>query len=198
MNINSVKFIKSSATLKQCPPAGLPEFAFIGRSNVGKSSLINMLTGRKGLAKVSGTPGKTRLINHFLVNDSWYIVDLPGYGFAKISREERTRLAGMIEEYLLNRRTVKLIFLLVDSRLEPQKSDLDFIAGLFRLDLPFLILLTKSDKLTRNELSRNTGKYQETLEGYFSRCPVLIPCSSRTGFGKERILGETEELLKEM
>jgi len=164
MNITTATFIASSPDYKKCPKIDLPEFAFIGRSNVGKSSLINMLAGRKSLAKVSGTPGKTRLINHFLINEAWYIVDLPGIGFAKIPKSERIRLESMIEGYLLHRDNLKLIFLLIDSRHEPQKIDLDFMAWLIRNNLPFALLFTKSDKLSKTELSAKPAHYKKIVK----------------------------------
>ncbi|MDP4282038.1 MAG: ribosome biogenesis GTP-binding protein YihA/YsxC [Bacteroidota bacterium] len=186
--IHSAQFVQSSPSLRACPKDGLPEFAFIGRSNVGKSSLINMLTDRKGLAKVSGTPGKTQLINHFRVNDSWFLVDLPGYGYAKISQKERVKIQTMIEDYLLKRETLQMIFLLIDSRHKPQKTDLGFIAGLTKYKIPFTILFTKTDKLTGMELSRNLRIYREVLSKYFPLLPVFIITSSKTGKGKEEIL----------
>ena len=195
MNITSATFVSSSPSLKQCPREELPEFAFIGRSNVGKSSLINMLTNRKGLAKVSGTPGKTRIINHFLINDGWYIVDLPGYGFAKISKEERARLQGMIEDYLLNRRTLMMTFLLIDSRIEPQKIDLEFISGLNRHRIPFTILFTKTDKLKNTELTRNLNTYLKVLMESSIQMKDLLTTSSQTKKGKEDILNIIEKFI---
>jgi GTP-binding protein len=186
-------FISSSPSLRQCPEEELPEFAFIGRSNVGKSSLINMLTGRKGLAKVSGSPGKTRMINHFLINGRWYLVDLPGYGFAKISKQERIRHRHLIEDYLLNRKTLKRVFLLIDSRHEPQKIDLEFMSGLLRYDIPFTILFTKTDKLTRNEIRRNSASYISVLKKSSIPVPPLTITSSVSRTGREEIL---EEILR--
>jgi GTP-binding protein len=195
MNINSATFIASSPDYKKCPQIDLPEFAFIGRSNVGKSSLINMLTGRKSLAKVSGTPGKTRLINHFLANEAWYIVDLPGIGFAKISKSERTRLESMIEGYLLHRKNLKLIFLLVDSRHEPQKIDLDFMAWLIRNNLSFALLFTKSDKLSKTELSAKPVHYKKIVNDVLRANPEIILTSATSRSGRSDILDCIEEML---
>ena len=195
MNINSATFIASSPDYKKCPTVDLPEFAFIGRSNVGKSSLINMIMGRKSLAKVSGTPGKTRLINHFLANEAFYIVDLPGIGFAKIPKSERIRLELMIEGYLLHRENLKLIFLLVDSRHEPQKIDMEFIAWLIHNNLPFALLFTKSDKLTKLELTAKPAQYKRIVHNVLKVRPDIILSSSETRMGREEILGCIEEMM---
>ena len=195
MNITSATFIASSPDYQKCPKVNLPEFAFIGRSNVGKSSLINMLTGRKSLAKVSGTPGKTRLINHFLANDAWYIVDLPGIGFAKIPKSERLRLESMIEGYLLHRDNLKLIFLLVDSRHEPQKIDIDFMAWLIRNNLPFALLFTKSDKLSKMELSSKPAQYKKIVNAVLRVIPEIILTSATNRTGRSDILDCIEEIL---
>jgi GTP-binding protein len=194
MKIISSTFISSSTDLKQCPKTDLPEFAFIGRSNVGKSSLINMLTDRKSLAKVSQTPGKTRLINHFNINDSWFLVDLPGYGYAKISRSEKPKLDKMINDYLQKRRSLRLTFLLIDSRHELLPNDKQFMIWLFQNHISFVIILTKSDKLTRNQLSGNI-KSLETALREFSPPPLVIPTSSAKRTGKEEILGIIENYL---
>ena len=195
MNITSATFIASSPDYKKCPMSDLPEFAFIGRSNVGKSSLINMLTGRKSLAKVSGTPGKTRLINHFIANEAWYIVDLPGIGFAKIPKSERMRLESMIESYLLHRENLKLIFLLIDSRHEPQKIDLDFMAWLIRNNLPFALLFTKTDKLSKLELSAKPAHYKKIVNGVLKVIPEIILTSATDTKGRSEILDCIEEML---
>ena len=195
MNITSATFISSSPDYQKCPKVDLPEFAFIGRSNVGKSSLINMLTGRKSLAKVSGTPGKTRLINHFLANDTWYLVDLPGIGFAKIPKSERLRLESMIEGYLLHRDNLKLIFLLVDSRHEPQKIDIDFMAWLIRNNLPFALLFTKSDKLSKMELSSKPAQYKKIVNTVLKVIPEIILTSATNRTGRSDILDCIEEIL---
>ena len=195
MNINSATFIASSPDYKKSPQTNLHEFAFIGRSNVGKSSLINMLTGRKSLAKVSGTPGKTRLINHFLANETWCIVDLPGIGFAKIPKSERMRLESMIEGYLLHRDNLKLIFLLVDSRHEPQKIDLDFMAWLIRNNLPFALLFTKTDKLTKTELSSKPAHYKKIVNAVLHVIPEIILTSATDRSGRSELLDCIEEML---
>ena len=194
MKINSSIFISSSAELKQCPKSDLPEFAFIGRSNVGKSSLINMLTDRKNLAKVSQTPGKTRLINHFNINDTWFLVDLPGYGYAKISKSEKPKLDKMINDYLQRRRSLRLTFLLIDSRHELLAIDKQFMTWLFTNLVPFVILLTKSDKLTKNQLSRNLKSLEQTLIE-FKPFPLIISTSSLDRRGKEEILNVIEQTL---
>ncbi|MCL4142226.1 UNVERIFIED_CONTAM: hypothetical protein GTU68_051665, partial [Idotea baltica] len=154
-NINTVKFFKSSPSLNQCPPPDLPEFAFIGRSNVGKSSLINMLCGRKQIAKTSSTPGKTQLINHFLVDEQWYIVDLPGYGYAKVSKKERLKWKHFIDAYLINRPSLQCVLLLIDVRIPAQKSDIEFANWLGEHGIPFVIVFTKSDKLKAGKLKEN-------------------------------------------
>jgi GTP-binding protein len=197
MIVSSATFVSSNPGLKQCPKDGLPEFAFIGRSNVGKSSLINMLTGRKGLAKTSGSPGKTRMINHFLVNGRWYLVDLPGYGYARISRGERIRLQHMIEEYLLGCRSLRMTFVLIDSRHDPQPIDLEFIAGLDRYRVPFTILFTKTDKLKKNEISRKVSSYLSTLEKSGLPFPPLVVTSSISRAGKEEILMVIERMIRD-
>jgi len=188
MQISTATFIASSPSLKNCPDSDYPEFAFIGRSNVGKSSLINMLTGNKSLAKVSGTPGKTRLINHFLINDSWYLVDLPGIGFAKTSKEEFRKIEAMIEGYLLRRKNLHLTFLLIDSRHLPQKIDLEFMAWLNRNHIPFLILFTKTDKLTKSQRTSNPSLYRKTLIETLHIDPEFILTSSEMKMGKEEVL----------
>jgi GTP-binding protein len=149
MQIKEAKFVKSSQKTDQCPKPDKPEYAFIGRSNVGKSSLINMLTGRKKLAKISGTPGKTQLVNHFLINDSWYLVDLPGYGYAKVSKSQRKSFGKLIESYIHTRENLMNLFVLIDSRIPLQKRDLDFMISLGEKQIPFSIVYTKTDKLKK-------------------------------------------------
>lgn len=188
MNIQSAEFAVSSSRLEQCPATGFPEFAFIGRSNVGKSSLINMLTGRKGLAKTSSTPGKTKLINHFLINGQWYLVDLPGYGYAKISQSERKKWEKMILDYLTGRTTLVCTFILIDARLEPQNSDIEFINRMGNLQLPFIILFTKSDKLTKNELAKSLLTYRNKLLQWWEVAPELIVTSAETKTGRDEVL----------
>jgi len=194
MKINSSTFISSSSELKQCPKSDLPEFAFIGRSNVGKSSLINMLTDRKNLAKVSQTPGKTRLINHFNINDTWFLVDLPGYGYAKISRSEKPKMDKMINDYLKRRKSLRLTFQLIDSRHELLPNDRQFMTWLFLNHISFVIILTKSDKLTRNQLSQNLKSLENAL-AEFDPSPLIIPTSSVDRRGKEEILKIIEQNL---
>ena len=155
MNITSATYTGSFIALEKCPPPDKPEYAFIGRSNVGKSSLINMLTERKNLAKTSGSPGKTQTINYFLINESWNIVDLPGYGFAKVAQKQRRRWEQMIETYIRNRENLSCLFVLVDSRLTPQKKDLDFINKLGEWEIPFSVVFTKTDKNTQSETAKN-------------------------------------------
>src|SRR5438128_12307435 len=163
MLIKSAKYIISSPGIDKCPPPDKKEYAFIGRSNVGKSSVINMLCNNQKLAKTSGTPGKTQMINHFLVNKSWYIVDLPGYGFAKVSQRDRRRWEQMIENYLRKRENLVNVFVLIDSRHGPQKIDLDFINQLGKWEVPFMIAFTKSDKETQREVSKNVKSFLNTM-----------------------------------
>ncbi|MGE5424187.1 MAG: ribosome biogenesis GTP-binding protein YihA/YsxC [Syntrophothermus sp.] len=195
MKISSAKFICSSPDLKRCPLSDIPEFAFIGRSNVGKSSLINMIAGFRGLAKVSSTPGKTRLINFFLINDQWHLVDLPGYGFAKLSKEEKSKFEGTIKSYLERRNNLKLIFLLIDSRHESQKADLEFMSWLIKHQLPFIILFTKTDKLNRNQLQASRMKYLSSLTREFGIDGTIILTSAEKKSGKEEVLGIIEEII---
>jgi GTP-binding protein len=195
MKIAKAEFLSSSPDLKQCPKTDLPEFAFIGRSNVGKSSLINMLTDRKNLAKVSQTPGKTRLINHFNINDIWFLVDLPGYGYAKMSKSEKPKLDKMINDYLLRRKSLRLTFLLIDSRHDLLANDKLFMTWLFHNRIPFVIILTKSDKLTRNQISRNLKSLEKAL-AEFNPVPMIISTSSVERTGKEEILKIIEQNLK--
>jgi GTP-binding protein len=192
MQIRSSTFVASSPSLKLCPEGKLPEFAFIGRSNVGKSSLINMITGSKALAKVSGTPGKTRLINHFLINDSWFLVDLPGFGFAKTSKEESQKIESMIEGYLLRRDNLRLTFLLIDIRHTPQKIDLEFMNWMSRNSIPFVILFTKADKVSKTAQITNTAQYRKLLIEKLSIDPEFILTSAEKKVGKDEVLGRIE------
>ncbi|MCK9421341.1 MAG: GTP-binding protein [Bacteroidales bacterium] len=235
MIIENIEFLCSSPSLRDCPRQELPEFAFIGRSNVGKSSLINMIVNRKGLAKVSGTPGKTRLINHFLVKSSiqdtrykiqdtgsgakqpfilhrersdhascilhpfsWFLVDLPGYGFAKLSKVQREKFEGVIRNYLENRENLALTFLLIDARLEPQKIDLEFMNWLGDHDIPFVILFTKIDKLSKSQLTVHLNSYKNILSGYWEELPLIISTSAKTRYGCEEVLGKVGEVLMEI
>lgn len=188
MNITSATFKFSSEKLSQIPEDGLPEFAFIGRSNVGKSSLINMLTDNKSLAKVSGTPGKTRLINHFLINNEWYLVDLPGYGYAKVSKTVREKFSKLITDYILKSGKMHFLFVLVDSRLEPQKIDLEFIEMLGQNGVPFGIVFTKTDKLSENQTISNIARYKRVLKASWAELPILFTTSSEKKKGRDDIL----------
>jgi len=194
MQINTAKFIVSNSNVAKCPAHNKHEYAFIGRSNVGKSSLINMLTGRKSLAMTSSTPGKTMLINHFLINDKWYIVDLPGYGFAMRSKSDRIVLRKIIDSYILNRLQMTNLFVLVDSRLEPQKIDLEFIEWLGENGVPFSIVFTKADKLSKSACSRNVQTYCDKLLETWQELPPVFVTSSETGLGREDLLNYIEEM----
>ena len=196
MRITEATFLTSSVNPKDCPPPNKIEFAFMGRSNVGKSSLLNMLCDRKKLAKISGTPGKTRLINHFLINQSWYMVDLPGYGYAKISKTEREKFAVIISRYLQERTNLANLFVLVDSRHEPQKSDLDFMHDLGSKSIPFSIVFTKIDKLKPAEMERNIAKYRERLEEEWDELPPLFFTSTANRRGREELLTFIENVKK--
>lgn len=189
------KFKCSSERISQVPKDDLKDIAFIGRSNVGKSSLVNLLTGIKGLAKVSGTPGKTRLINHFLINDSWYLVDLPGYGYARVSKSTRGEFSKLITDYVLKCEKMHFLFVLVDSRLEPQRIDLNFINLLGENGIPFGIIFTKADKLSQAQLNRNVKAYQATLAEQWEELPPMLISSSEKGRGREEILAFIEDCL---
>jgi GTP-binding protein len=197
MNIISAEFVSSYADVSKCPPPDKPEFAFIGRSNVGKSSLINMLTNSKKLAKTSVKPGKTQTINHFLINSSWYLVDLPGYGYASVSKSLRAGFGKMIENYVLKRENLTCLFILIDSRLPPQANDLDFIEWAGSREIPLAILFTKIDKLKRNELEKNLKQYEATLLSRWQELPTMILTSAEKGEGKKEILDLIDELIAE-
>ena len=200
MEIKSATFTISSAKISQCPQDTKAEFAFIGRSNVGKSSLINMLTNHKGLAKTSATPGKTLLINHFLVNagraDAWHLVDLPGYGFAKAGQDQRERLKQMIERYCLGREQLVSLFVLVDCRLEPQKIDLQFMQWLGEQGIPFAIVFTKADKVGRERLKLNVEAYKKALLETWEELPPVFMTSSESRLGGEELLAYIEQVNK--
>jgi GTP-binding protein len=196
MQINEAVFIVSNTEIKNCPTDKKPEFAFIGRSNVGKSSLINMLTAKKGLAKTSGTPGKTQLINHFLINDQWYIVDLPGYGYARASKSMRSKWEKFIADYLTKRETLMNIFVLLDARLEPQKIDLEFMNWCGEKGLPFSMVFTKIDKLSSSVLQKNLAKYKKEMLKYWEDMPPVFTSSSTSGFGREQLLNYIEKIIK--
>ena len=186
--IRKAEFLISSPDVGACPDQQMPEYAFIGRSNVGKSSLINMLTGTKGLAKISGTPGKTRLINHFLVNEEWLLVDLPGYGYAKISQSERHKWKKMINAYLLKRKNLVCTFVLADIRHTPQKIDIEFMAWMSTKQLPFVIAFTKSDKLSKRQLEESLKTYCDILLESWEDLPMYFVSSATTAAGKDEIL----------
>jgi GTP-binding protein len=188
MQVTSAEFISSYADVRKCPEPDRPEFAFIGRSNVGKSSLINMLTNSRHLAKTSATPGKTQTINHFLINKSWYLVDLPGYGYANVSKSIREGFGKIIEDYVLKRPNLACLFILIDSRLEAQKNDLSFIEWVGSKGIPIALLLTKTDKLTRNELAKNIGAYKRTLLSQWEELPPIIATSAEDTSGKDEVL----------
>ena len=194
MIINSARFVISNSNVDKCPKDVRHEYAFIGRSNVGKSSLINMLTGRKNLAMTSSTPGKTMLINHFLVNDKWYIVDLPGYGYARRGKESRGQLQRIIEGYILRRPQMTNLFVLIDSRHEPQKIDMEFFEWLDENGVPFSIVFTKTDKLSRQAADRNVASYCTRLLEQWEELPPVFVTSSETGAGRENLLDYIEQL----
>lgn len=192
MLIKSAEFVVSNSRVEKCPTTGLPEYAFIGRSNVGKSSLINMLTGRKGLAMTSQKPGKTQLINHFIINKEWHLVDLPGYGYARLSKDGRDGLRRMIEDYVLERRELVCLFVLLDARLEPQKIDLEFIEWLGEESVPFALVFTKADKLSKGKLSVNISAYKDRLLEGWEELPPLFITSSEERTGREELLNYIE------
>ena len=196
MIIKEAEFVCSNTEVEKCPKTRLPEYAFIGRSNVGKSSLINKLTDRKSLAKVSGKPGKTRLINHFLINQEWYLVDLPGYGFAQVSKDERKKWEQFIRKYLKTRTNLYCIFVLVDSRHEPQKNDLEFMQWLGEHQIPFVIVFTKTDKLGKIQLEKYKNDYAEKLLDIWEELPEMFSTSAETGEGREEILQFIERVNK--
>lgn len=193
MEIKEAKFVLSNTDWRKCPKPVLPEYAFIGRSNVGKSSLINMLTDRKSLAKVSATPGKTQLINHFMINNNWFLADLPGYGYAKVSKEQRVKFHNFTLDYLRNRENLMCTFVLVDSRLKPQKIDLEFFEFCGTKQIPFVIVFTKMDKLNQAEKIKNIEDYKEILLESWNTLPPIFLSSAAKGSGQEEILTFIEE-----
>ena len=193
MKIKSADFVISNTDIDKCPKERIPEYAFIGRSNVGKSSLINMLTGRKSLAKTSGKPGKTQLINHFKINDNWFLVDLPGYGYAKVSKKNRSIFAKFIYEYLEKRENLICTFVLVDSRHEPQKIDMLFMEWLGQNQIPFVIVFTKMDKLSSSQLNKNITKYKTEMLKTWEDIPQTFRSSAESGLGKSEILKFIEQ-----
>ena len=198
MNIKSATFEISNTDVRKCPPGNKPEYAFIGRSNVGKSSLINMLTNKNGLAKTSSTPGKTLLINHFLINDAWYIVDLPGYGDAQRGKESREKLKHIIQSYILGRAQMTNLFVLVDSRHKPQKIDLEFMQWLGENEVPFSIVFTKMDKLGKEAGQRNVEAYKAQLLEQWEELPPLFITSSEDRRGRDELLNYIEEINRQI
>jgi GTP-binding protein len=188
MKITKAEFICSNTKVALCPQEAIPEYAFIGRSNVGKSSLINMLVERKKLAKTSSTPGKTRLINHFKINDQWFLCDLPGYGYAKVSKRERESFAKMIEQYATQRTNLVCFFVLIDARIPPQQIDLDFIEWLGDSNLPFVIVLTKVDKINQTGKSKNLELLKKELLQSWDELPLIFETSATKGTGKDQVM----------
>lgn len=198
MEIKKTEFCISAPRPSMCPQDGKAEYAFIGRSNVGKSSLINMLCNHKGLAKTSATPGKTLLINHFIINDEWYLVDLPGYGYAKRSKTERQKLEQMISSYILQREQLVNVFVLIDIRLEPQQIDLEFIDWLGSSQIPFSIVFTKADKLSTTKAKANVEKYMEKLSESWEEMPPYFITSSEKKTGRDEVLDYIEQINKSL
>lgn len=198
MEIKTAEFVMSNTDIQKCPQTGLPEYAFIGRSNVGKSSLINSLTNKKGLAMTSSKPGKTLLINHFIINNAWYIVDLPGYGYASRSKSTRDQLKKIIEQYILFRKELTNLFVLIDSRHAPQKVDMDFIHWLGLSQVPLAIVFTKADKLSKSILDKNITAYQSKLQETWEELPPIFVTSAEKGTGREELLAYIDEVNKQL
>ncbi|MDP4798100.1 MAG: ribosome biogenesis GTP-binding protein YihA/YsxC [Crocinitomicaceae bacterium] len=198
MKIKEAAFVISNSDYKLCPTDERAEFAFIGRSNVGKSSLINMLVNNKNLAKTSGRPGKTQLINHFIINNEWFLVDLPGYGYAKASKVQREKWEKFIVEYLTKRQQLLNVFVLLDCRLEPQKIDLEFMNWCGEKQIPFSMVFTKIDKLSSTALQKNLAKYKKEMLKYWDALPPVFTTSSESAFGKEKILNYIEQIMDSM
>jgi GTP-binding protein len=192
--IKQARFLISNTDVKLCPPADRPEYAFIGRSNVGKSSLLNLLVGQKNLAKVSTLPGKTQLINHYLINESWYLVDLPGYGYAKISLSVKEKFQKLISQYILNRENLYCLFVLIDIRHSPQKIDLEFISWLGENHVPFALIFTKSDKIGKLAGAKNIEVYCQKLKESWEELPSVFVTSSHNGTGKDEIIEFIEKI----
>ena len=198
MEITSAEFVISNTDVKKSPPGIFPEYALIGRSNVGKYSLINMMTGRKGLAMTSATPGKTMLINHFLINKSWYIVDLPGYGYARRGQKGKSQIQRIIEDYILEREQMTNLFVLIDSRLDPQVIDIEFMGWLGEHGIPFSIVFTKGDKLKGGRLNSNIQQYLKKLKEQWEELPPYFVTSSENRMGKKELLDYIESINKEL
>ena len=194
MKIKTANFVISNSDVSKCPKELLPEYAFIGRSNVGKSSLINMITERNKLAKTSGRPGKTQLINHFIINDEWYLVDLPGYGYAKASKTSRAKWEKFISEYLTQREELLNVFVLLDCRLEPQQIDLEFMNWCGEKEIPFSMVFTKIDKVSSTVLQKNLAKYKKEMLKYWDELPPVFTTSAESKFGREKILNYIERI----
>lgn len=194
MIIKSATFVISNTNPAKCPDSTLPEYAFIGRSNVGKSSLINMLTGIKNLAMTSSKPGKTLLINHFLINEQWHLVDLPGYGYAKIGKDGRERLEAMIQSYISQRKQLINLFVLIDSRHEPQKIDLEFMEWLGKEEVPFSLIFTKIDKISKASIQLNINAYKEKLLETWEQLPPIFISSAEKGIGRDEVLEYIDQI----
>lgn len=197
MIIKSATFICSNTKVSMLPVANMPEYAFIGRSNVGKSSLINMLVNQHGLAKTSQRPGKTQLINHFLVNEKWYIVDLPGYGYAKVSKSSREKWEKFIRNYITKRESLQCVFVLIDSRLEPQKIDLEFCCWMGEIQIPFALVFTKADKQSTVKTDQNVAAFKKALKGWFEEIPANFVTSAEKSLGRDKVLDFIEEVNKD-
>lgn len=198
MDIKSAEFVISNTDYKKCPDSRLPEFAFIGRSNVGKSSLINMLTNKKGLAMTSSKPGKTLLINHFIINNNWHLVDLPGYGYATTGKKMREQLKDIIDNYILYREQLTSVFLLIDSRHEPQEIDIEFMQWLGENGIPFSIVFTKLDKLSNSRVRLNLDAYKSKLQEQWEELPPIFQTSSEKYVGKDELLNYIESIIKSL
>ncbi|TGE26101.1 YihA family ribosome biogenesis GTP-binding protein [Hymenobacter aquaticus] len=198
MIIREAKFVMSNSRVDQCPAPTLPEYAFIGRSNVGKSSLINMLTGQKGMAKTSSQPGKTQLINHFLINENWYLVDLPGYGYAKVSKDARATWGKMINYYLRNRENLACVFVLIDSRHEPLAPDLEFMEMLGSEGIPFVMVFTKADKQSTARTQQNISAYLQKMQQTWDELPRHFITSAEEKTGREEVLSFIEEINRQL
>jgi len=198
MKINTASFVISNSHVNKCPSEKIPEYAFIGRSNVGKSSLINMLTNHKNLAKTSNKPGKTQLINHFIINKEWFLVDLPGYGYAKVSKKARSKFQGLIYDYFSKRLQLVCTFVLIDSRHDAQKIDLEFMQFLGENAIPFCIIFTKSDKLSKTQIDKNIAQYKKSMLQYWETMPTYFISSSVNKNGKEDILNFISNINKDL